>query len=790
MTKLLDDPFYESICKKLIFSLDCTQALPADSFYEVGRTSVVNSPCGSYREAAPDAHSRFGYRFSVNNPGMLHLMVIRYPDDKRRFMCVNDGAGYDLTTGVTSGIRDAVSGSMKTIYNFFRPRWKDASVTFSSWGRGEPAAVCEFAVYEVGELPVHSVACEKDNRRSFGIQYEDPCGIALAEGSLNFKEWLDYLTEYMKFTGQNRLIYPVNWYDGPIIPVDCQPWVRQKDYTAMLDDTREIIHNENLWGEIIGNKCEHAEEFQTFDNWAEILLERFAKENLKFTGSLTLLRLGNLFKNMNCDMESVRNGADTYNSITASGGIRTAPNDWTGSLAHGDVAGNDPSAGPVFNCLHPEVRRQVKEYFAELADRLSAYPAFEGLSVNLWHATFLWFANLNSGYDDCTVGLFEKETGINLNIDPTDPQRFTKRSEILLEKYREEFIQWRCGKVRDFLCELRDILTARRADLKLGFTVWNETSFFRVYGEKDALSQYGIRKSNYECYREGGFDLALFENEPNIEVSVEENSMRDCDCWDSDGTDTEPEKSHMFSDFAMLDRETQHALYAAKRPVGFHFDCWVEAWRYSGDDPCWFPVNFAITSAFRSEPYFSEWLIHALAAYDARSCTAGGLYLNKSHAAQQWAFAREYRKLADVHFETFAQDPVTVRWAMDGGETCVYLVNCEPYEIGVKLTGSGINLQENLLPFSLTVRFFPGVCRPEKLDISVPEEESGRYEREAAALLTVFERCRREECVPLGMETVERELREALQGKHYARLRHMLSCYSADKARKNLGCGT
>lgn len=77
--------------QRLLLSLDCTQEYGADSYFSCGTSRVVEGAAGRYREAEAKPPSRFGYRFRIEHVGRPHLAVIRYPDDRRRFMTVNDG---------------------------------------------------------------------------------------------------------------------------------------------------------------------------------------------------------------------------------------------------------------------------------------------------------------------------------------------------------------------------------------------------------------------------------------------------------------------------------------------------------------------------------------------------------------------------------------------------------------------------------------------------------------------------------------------------------------------------
>ena len=78
-----------------------------------------------------------------------------------------------------------------------------------------------------------------------------------------------------------------------------------------------------------------------------------------------------------------------------------------------------------FNALHPKVQAKYLELVGELADQFRDCPSFAGISCRLmldWQwAGFNALPGLKYGYDDFTVALFEKETGIKVPVEPDDP---------------------------------------------------------------------------------------------------------------------------------------------------------------------------------------------------------------------------------------------------------------------------------------------------------------------------------------------------------------------------------
>jgi hypothetical protein len=342
---------------RLIEAFDCTQEYPADQYFAFGEVRVTESEAGRYREAEAKPLSRFGYRFTIEHIGKPHVAVIRYPDDKRRFMCIMDGTCYDLTTGVFTNFEQPLSGRMEEIRQIFWPRWQDCSIVFTTWSKGEPAAVSGFEIYELDDLPALSVPGDPGDgsRREFGIQYEDPCGTGASEGAITHEEWEERVITYARHSGQKLLVYPINWYHGPRLP-----------FEGELSDDFDIV---------VGRDRRQYGRWTTHPtDWLSGMLEQFGREGLEFKGSLTLLRLGSLMQKMNIDLDAIKAGADTINNMLWCDQVQAGTQDWTPlynarnytkaieldrknyPLVYGEKMNQPYHAGPIFNPLHPVVQ--------------------------------------------------------------------------------------------------------------------------------------------------------------------------------------------------------------------------------------------------------------------------------------------------------------------------------------------------------------------------------------------------------------------------------------------------
>ena len=748
--------------QKLVQSFDCTRDYPADIYFSHGDVTIVSSPIGSYREAEAVPLSRFGYRFAIEHIGKPHLAVVRYPDDKRRFMCMMDGTTYDMTQGDFTGVNQPLSHKMVEIRKIFWPRWKDCSIVFMTWGDGEPAAVADIKIYELDTLPALFIAKNKDNisRRDIGIQFEDPCAKGFSIGTSSDEEWLDRTVTYMHYTGQNTLTYPIIWYHGPLYPSTREP----VGYFGIATGK-----DRNLYWRWTSHPAD----------WVADLLKRFEKEDLKFNASMTLLRLGSLMKDMNIDLESIKSGKETYNNMLYNNCVQSSPNDWTstynvlnyeklalgtlnGQWAYGEKKGDFPR-GPMFNPLHPRVQQAILGVIQEIVDMYGKSPAFKGISLNMWHATIAWFAHLRSGYDDYTINLFEKETGIKIPVSQGAPDRFSKRYEYLTKNHLDRWVTWRCEKVKELFMKMRDVVVAARPDLKLTVTMWSEEIMLLKGFPDDPSFQIFNRESWYKIYREGGFDVNLFKNEPGIEIDYSFVPSRDRDSWGTSGDQTPLEKSCSFRDHDFLDKETLTEIGRNEHSGAFIFDCWVEAWGKFGWFPCdpkdqqakdlayisgkpvegicrinseypkdgfWWDSQFRVTPHFQGGVHYLEPFAHALAELDACKITRGGLYLDTGHDKMMQGFAKAYRTLPEQKFETVGAttDPVAVRTLVVNGKRYLYMVNREYYPVKVSIN------------FNNTPSQFTDLATSQKLDASQKWEVTlGSYELRSLGMLPATE---------------------------------------------------
>ncbi len=829
--------------KTLLATFDCCKEHSPSEYFSCGEVKVVKGPAGRYREAEAKPLSRFGYRFQIKNIGRPHLAVIRYPDDKRRFMIINDGTTYDMSTGITSGHAYPMSNKVQEVHLIFWPRWEDCSLCFMTWGHGEPAAVTEIAVYELSDLPELEGKAIKGSRE-FGIQYEDPCGIGMAEGASNYEEWLDRVVTYAKHTGQKYFSYPICWYHGPFFPSRREP---SDAFNCIAAKDRKMY---GPWT-------------TSPPDWPAVLLKRFEKEGLEFQGVLTLLRLGSLMKKMNIDLDAIKAGAETINNMLWNDQVQAGTNDWTPTYnarnyenllnyaeekkklitelhsfsdwVYGEKSGGPYHPGPIFNPLHPVVQEAIVGFAAEIGQRYGKYSAFKGIAITMWAPTLIWFGSIHAGYDDYTTELFEKETGVKIPVEKNLPNRFSKRYEFLTFNCKPLWVSWRCRKIRELICKMRDALVKGRKDLKLTLNLWSEPYIPALYGNGGPQQQIFARPNGKTAYKEAGLDISLFENEPNIRLDLQtEGGGRDRS--NSNQENAPMEWFFMYRDHDFLDQETLDAVHAQTTPGVFIFNAWHEAWgdhkwfRCDPNDPNLFMASYAygkkaegnfrlnsyypkdgfwwdsqlrITAAYPPFPHFMEQYAHAVAELDACRITRGGLFLDKAHSEELRDFARAYRALPAEKFETvgFSTDPVAVRTLIHGGKRYFYLVNREYYPIKVHLSfnkkveklfdlasektfTASKQWTLELNPYELKSFSTSSQFTIQGFTVTAPTQIINILKKESKQTVVHFAKIKSKGKFIPGMDEIQKGIESALAEGRFSWLRHALTGYQACKCRE------
>ena len=121
--------------------------------------------------------------------------------------------------------------------------------------------------------------------------------------------------------------------------------------------------------------------------------------------------------------------------------------------------------------------------------------------------------SIHYGYEDYTIELFEKETGIKVPVAGDAADRFERRYRWLMANAYERWVDWRCEKIFRYHCRLARILTAARPDLKLYLDCFSP-NFAEDYSDSDWEERGWLG-----LIRETGLDPARYRGEPSIVLS-------------------------------------------------------------------------------------------------------------------------------------------------------------------------------------------------------------------------------------------------------------------------------
>lgn len=424
----------------LVDEIDCAEDPQASGrlYYDSGDARVVDSPLGRYREGGAGtlggqshsnaARSWFGYQIHFENLHRPHRVVVDYPDDDfRAFLLViyeQGRAMRQFDNGVGTGGPRRLSRRVHRREIFLWPRHHDAWLVAHTWRKNAPAAIQRIRVYEMEDgLPPLPVG---NSGRYFGMYYEEPRFIdwshQVSDEPIEFVRTWDRLGSFMRHTGQNLL-----WYQGI-------------SYGIASTETELVT-----------------------------TLRRFGPRSDHFGN--------NTFRGMLLSAEKHGYGiiADLHEQLAVfeehlPEGVPIVDTRQTG--ADGTMATFAPSGDSGYNIVHPAVQDLLLRAFRQVAEKYRDSPAFLGLSfrtMQVINPAYSGFGSERFGYGDFTVGLFEKETGVEVpgGNDPGDPERFRQRYEHLMGPKRAEWIAWRTRKVTDWLSRVAGMLREVRPDLQL-----------------------------------------------------------------------------------------------------------------------------------------------------------------------------------------------------------------------------------------------------------------------------------------------------------------------------------
>ncbi|MBX9790330.1 MAG: family 10 glycosylhydrolase [Pirellulales bacterium] len=344
----------------------------------------------------------------------------------------------------------------------------------------------------------------------------------------------------------------------------------------------------------------------------------------------------------------------------------------------GRRARTQPSAagrqGPGYNALDPRVQTAMLEVVGELVDRYAAHPSFGGLAVALSADGCAQLPGLDWGYDDATISRFEQATGLELTARGT--QRFAQRAALLNGQHRQTWVDWRVAMISDFY---------RRAERRVA----SAHPGARVYlASIDPLGSDELqaelrptlppRKSIEEALREAGIDPDLGAKIPGV-VLLRPNYL------EPPGSVARQAIALRVNEAADLDRRVRAASIPGSLffhpPQRLRLTPTVERTPL-GERPLQLVSQLVPAGAANRRRF-----VHSVAALDAQVMCDGGWLLGLGQESALSEVIATYRRLPAVSFKTVPVDsqPVTVRTAVAGGRTYLYLANDSPWPVDVRL---------------------------------------------------------------------------------------------------------
>ncbi|WNB76166.1 family 10 glycosylhydrolase [Methylomonas koyamae] len=490
--------------KQLIATID--PATSAADYYSslpiLAKGYVESGSNGAYEN--PVNPDYFAYTLRLPDKNGFYLVEVDYPDDENRTFTISlvDEAvnPYALDSGVVTGGSFPLSNSTKTSQLYFYARTNNPRLLFLNWHANQQIALSQIRVYKISSGLPYLMA--QPSERLFGTFFEETLRFTTYFGAgPKSSEWdeikkaADRWAEWSRFVGNNLWMQSIANYQSVMWPSKVLP-----GYAPAEEDRYGLIGPPS-------------EKDPVQKDLVRLLLLTAEKNNLAFIGELNIPLIG-----------FIRDALDLRFGGSGDSSRNTNETPWLTVSDQGKIGGKSPF-DPYLNPVHPKVQEWVESIFSELAERYKDSPAFNGLAVRLMGWAFSsWqaFPSIHWGYDDFTVRLFEKETGIEVPVPETDAGRFKKRYDWLTQTQYERWVSWRCNKIFDFYKRLASILQSAKPGLKLYIN-----AFGPDYSASD-WGQYGgwrgraakLNKMGWSAViKESGIDPEMFKSYPNIILS-------------------------------------------------------------------------------------------------------------------------------------------------------------------------------------------------------------------------------------------------------------------------------
>lgn len=383
------------------------------------------------------------------------------------------------------------------------------------------------------------------------------------------------------------------------------------------------------------------------------------------------------------------------------------------------------------NPVHPLVRNEVEKLVEDFARRFGKLPGVQAIEYWVEWPTIA-FSDLTSGYDDYTVALFSRETGVK--VPEFDEQKYQRRYEFLTAPpQRDAWVKWRAAKTTEMIRRLRSAVDRHAPELPLHLVLRGVPQTGSL--ELDTTSGLDPERSYLE---EPGIDFAAVRQIPGVVlVPMRDSLMR---LWQQHWNN-----ARTTGDETLFDPAMQQPFRCQKQNYVNDYFRYFESFSNS-PIPEKYPSHFQNSDLKPHGRFFLKELAFNVGAGDAQRISFGAQPLaSLGREEEMREFARAFRALPDRPFRDVAgaTDPVTVRYLPTKNGTYLYLVSLIHVDTEVALEIPGARTMRDLStgretpvspvtlkPFELRSFLIPGEAVPVWKSTAVPD--AYRRETEAA----------------------------------------------------------
>jgi len=378
---------------KVIFSWDAK----GTNILNAGGVKLIKSSIGNYLEAGEHKEHRFSFEVPFAGKyldGQPVMVEVTWPDDKPRSMGLylypeskrafhRDRMG----GGIQSGVEYPLTGNMQKTQYLFYPGLTNYLFEARTMVNKFSAAVAGVRIYEIKNRRLPKLEINYPENlppRQFGYLDEDETSdqnLGWDYKNRNMQNVTERLLDYLDYTGQNTWQYPFMRYTGYNFPME------------------GVLHG-----------------LYPYRASYRYMVEAFSRR-----GKITIPNI-NLFT-----LPEMKMLPDETEECIKKGWPLTKYND----------PPVQPNKYTKPNHANPDIRAMVCRHVRATAQRYGNLPGVDGINFTTGNIGF--YPSLDYGYDDYTVTLFSKETGVNVIVKTPEERKEFLTKEPQLAKW----LKWR-----------------------------------------------------------------------------------------------------------------------------------------------------------------------------------------------------------------------------------------------------------------------------------------------------------------------------------------------------------